>query len=362
MATTQARGTPHQQEETPERFYDPRVLGRLLGYARPQLPHLSLCVFLLFAIGALQLSQPYWIKLAIDRQLAPGTHGSLAGLWSLARIYLAVLVLGSALSYVQGLLLQAAGQQIIGRIRKDIFDHLLTLGLEFFDHNPVGRLVTRVTNDTDALNEMYTSIGVNLFRDVFFIGGTIAIMLHLNWKLAMVGFAVMPAVAGTTALAQRILRRIWRVVRAQLAQINATLAENFSGMRIIQACNRQRSQLLEFQAINDAYFEASWRQLHVTATMRPLLDLLSQIALAGTLWFGGQQALHGTLELGTLYAFTSYLRQLYNPISELAEKFNTLQGAMASAERIFQLLDTRPAIVDGTRAVALTAGRGAVEF
>lgn len=352
-----------QDDEAPAVVYDPVLIRRLLAYARPHLGTLVACVLLLGVATALQLGQPYLVKLAIDRELV--AHED-PGLWVLAAAYLAVGALYSAISYLSNLLIQGTGQRIICRIREDIFDHVMAQGLAFFDRNPVGRLVTRATNDTEALNEMYTSVLVNLFKDVFVIGGTVVVMLRLDWRLALVAFAAMPFVAVTTVTAQHLLRKIWRVVRARLARINATLSENFSGMRVIQIFNRQDVQYAEFEAINDSYFQASWSQLRIAAVSRPLLDLLSQLALAGLLWYGGLQAMHHALEFGTLYVFTSYLTQLYTPISELAEKFNIMQAAMASSERLFLLLDTEPDVRDPVDAGAESASAdpepGTVEF
>lgn len=332
-------------EEELGAVYDPRLLRRLLTYARPHVGAIALGVVLLLSVSALELLQPFLVKVAIDDLLASGkaTPGSLLGL---AGAYLAVLTLSGGLTYGQSLLIQSTGQRIVQRIREDVFGHLQGLSLSFFDRNPVGRLVTRVSNDTETLNEMYTSVLVNLFRDVFVIAGTMVVMLRLDWRLALVGMAVLPAIAAAAFTFQKLIRQAWRLVRVKLARVNATLAENFSGMRIIQAFAREGRQLDEFHEVNQDLYEASWAQLRIAAMFRPLIDLVAQLALALLLWYGGLRAMEGAVTVGTLYVFTSYLRQLYTPIGELAEKFNILQSAMASGERLVQLLDTRPEIED----------------
>jgi ABC-type multidrug transport system fused ATPase/permease subunit len=283
-------------------------------------------------------------------------------------------VASSVVGYAQAVWLQATGQAIVAQIRQEVFDHLQRLSLSFFDANPVGRLVTRVTNDVEALSEMYTSVLVNLFRDVFYIGGAMVVMLWLDWRLALVSFAAIPLVAIAAAIFQKLAREAWRVVRVKLARINATLSENFSGMRVVQLFAREAQQGAEFAAINDDHFRSSMVQLQVYSVFRPLLELLSTAALAGVVWYGGQGVLSGAIGFGTLYAFTNYLRNLYDPVNAVAEKYNVLQSALASAERIFQLLGTEPEVQDAPAAaekptlVELRVGAGeeavtpAIEF
>jgi ATP-binding cassette subfamily B protein len=350
------------EEEELGKVYDPHLLRRLLGYARPHARTLALCVALLVAVSALELAQPYLVKVAIDTEIA-GPGGTPGGLPGLAALYLACLLASGSIGYVNSLLIQGTGQRIVQTIRQDLFRHLQTLSLSFFDRNPVGRLVTRVANDTETLNEMYTSVLVNLFRDVFVIAGTLAVMFHLDWRLALVGMGMLPVIGVVAFIFQRLIRAAWRVVRVRLARVNATLAESFSGMRIIHAFSRQERQLREFKEVNDALYDASWAQLRLAMMFRPLIEMLSQLALAGLLWFGGLRALDGAVALGTLYVFTSYLRQLYNPIGELAEKFNILQAAMASGERLVQLLDTEPEIQDPPgEAVQDTRAHGRIDL
>ncbi|MBM3275454.1 MAG: ABC transporter ATP-binding protein, partial [Candidatus Sericytochromatia bacterium] len=332
------------EEEELGKVYNPRLFRRLLGYARPYWHFLALAVLLLLTVASLDLLKPYLVKLAIDRLAEPGSPWN--DLLKLAAVYAGALVVDGAIAYANALLIQSTGQRIVQTIREEVFGHLQRLSLSYFDRNPVGRLVTRVSNDTETLNEMYTSVLVNLFRDVFVIVGTLIVMFRLDWHLAAIGVGMLPFIALATFTFSRLLREAWRGVRVKLARVNATLAENFSGMRIIHAFARESRQLAEFRSVNEELYDASWKQLRIAASFRPLIDFLSQVALAGLLWFGAQRALGGALGLGTLYLFTSYLRQLYNPIGDLAEKFNIMQAAMASGERLVQLLDTPPEVED----------------
>lgn len=337
--------------------YDGALIRRLLSYARPHARGLAGCVALLFALTGLHLLQPYLIKLAIDGVLqAPPASRGLDGLLPYVGAYFAVGLLAAGVEYAQGYWLRVTGQAIIARIRHDVFAHLQTLDLAYFDRNPVGRLVTRATNDVEALNEMYTSVLVNLFKDLFMILGAMAVMLAMDARLALVSFAALPAVALVAWLFQRLARKAWRDVRVKLARINATLAENFAGVRTIQVFAREARTAEEFRAINADHFAASMHQLHIYAVFRPLLELVSMASLAALLWWGGAAALAGGLTFGTLFAFTHYNRQLFEPVNAVAEKYNVLQSALASAERIFQLLATAPAITDppATEGVGVT--------
>ena len=347
--------------------YDGALIRRLLAYARPHAATLAGCVLLLLGLTALHLAQPLLIKLAIDDVLTAPGASSPHVLLPYVGAYLALGLLASGVEYAQGYWLRVTGQSIIARIRHDVFAHLETLDLAFFDRNPAGRLVTRATNDVEALNEMYTSVLVNLFKDLFMIAGAVAVMLAMDARLALVSFVALPAVAVTAMLFQRLARKAWRDVRVKLARINATLAENFAGVRAIQVFAREARTAEEFRAINDDHFAASMYQLRVYSVFRPLLELIGMLSLAAVLWWGGVATLEGTLTFGTLFAFAHYSRQLFEPVNAIAEKYNVLQSALASAERIFQLLATSPAIVDAqgaeaTRVLITSAPVPAVEF
>ncbi|MGE5587489.1 MAG: ABC transporter ATP-binding protein [Clostridia bacterium] len=285
-----------------------------------------------------------------------------ASVLKLALVLLAAMVVGFLLNYLQVYILQYTGQKIIFNMRVEIFRHLQGLTLSFFDRNPVGRLVTRVTNDTDALNEMYTAVLVNLFKDLFLLVGIVIVMLRMNFELALVSLATLPVILAVTVVFRTKAREAYRLVRTRLARINATLAENISGMRIIQMFAREAKKFEEFDAINKDYLAANMRELRVYAVFRPAMDLISSLALALLIWYGGGRVLADKLEFGVLYAFISYIQQFFRPINDLTEKYNIMQSAMAASERIFMLLDTDSRERDPVKPVSIGRPRGRIEF
>ncbi|MEW8977854.1 MAG: ABC transporter ATP-binding protein [Symbiobacterium sp.] len=353
-----------REEEALGKVYDARLMARLLSYARPHWKALLLCILMLGVSVGLDLLLPKLVQLAIDNYLVLGIDDPVAveGLTRIALWLTVILVLGFVVSYGEVLLLQYTGQKIIYAIRKQLFGHLQRLHLQFFDTTPAGRLVTRVTNDTETLNEMYTSVLVNLFRDVFMLIGVAIMMISTHPKLAGVSLVLIPAVAYYTRFFATKARDAWREVRVRLARINAFVAEHVNGMRIVQLFAREAKTFAEFAQENEAYNQASWRQLMVWAVFRPILDLLANITIALVLWYGGLQALAGNLTPGVLLLFVTLARRFFEPLMQLAEKFNILQSAMASAERIFMLLDTKPAIVDPPNPKPLGRVSGEVEF
>jgi ABC-type multidrug transport system fused ATPase/permease subunit len=341
--------------------YDRSLIRWVLAYARPHRAALAGCVVLLLALAALQLAQPWIISQAIDRVLSvPPAPGSGALLGQLVLAYLAVVVAAAAVHYAQLLWLRLTGQRIIGQVRQDAFDHLQRLDVAYFDRQPTGRTVTRVTNDVEALNEVYTSVLVNLFRDLFFMAGAALVLLRMDGRLALLTFAMLPVVALVAVRFRRASRSAWRAMRARLAAINASLAETLSGVRVIQLFNREALSAAEFKAVNDDHYHASRRLIRVFATYSPALDLLTSITLAGLVWYGGGQALAGAITVGTLYAFTAYARRLYEPVNALAEKFNILQSALAAAERISAFLAIAPEVTEPADAGVPPAGEAPV--
>lgn len=280
----------------------------------------------------------------------------------LGLIFLAIITLGFFLNYAQIYLLQFTGQRIVYDIRQQLFEHMEKLSLAFFDGNPVGRLVTRVTNDTQTLHEMYTAVLVNLFRDIFMLLGIIIIMLRMNWQLALIAFSVLPIIVVVTVIFRMKAREAYREVRVKLARINATFAENISGMRIIQIFRQENRKFKEFDDTNQDHFRASWRELKVFAIFRPSMELIYSMGLALILWFGGGDVLRGALEFGVLYAFVNYMEQFFRPINDMTEKYNILQSAMASAERIFLIMDREPAIKEAEEPKSVDPVRGHIEF
>lgn len=352
-----------REEEALGKVYDARLMARLLSYARPHWKALLVCIAMLGVAVSLDLLVPKLVQVAIDDYLVLGDAPAAAvGLNRLAFWLIAALVANFFVSYGEVLLLQFTGQKIIYAIRKDLFGHLQRLHLQFFDRNPAGRLVTRVTNDTETLSEMYTSVLVNLFRDVFTLVGVAVVMVRTHPRLAAVSLALIPLVAYYTRFFAAKARDAWREVRVRLARINAFVSEHVSGMRVVQLFAREAQTFAEFKRENDEYNRASWRQLMVWAVFRPVLDLLASVTIALVLWYGGLQALGGGLTPGVLLLFVTLSRRFFEPLMQLAEKFNILQSAMASAERIFMLMDTPPAIVDPPDPKPLGRVTGAVEF
>lgn len=356
-------------EDTLSRKLDTQILQRLLTYAKPHAASLALCLLLVALSSIAGLALPYLVKVAIDDVITPAMaidpalrSAYLPKLYWLAGGFMGVLLGRFAISYGEAVLLQKTGQRIIKTIRQEVFDHLQGMSLSFFDRHPVGRLVTRVTNDTEALNEMYTSVLVNLFKDLVLIVGVAVVMLRLHAGLAGLVFTVTPLVAIAVWIFRSRARLAFREVRTLLAHINAFISENLNGMRVVQLFNREAKQLADFDAINQAHYRAGMSQLVLYSFFRPVLDLFAMLAMALVLWYGGNQVLQAGLSVGVLYLFTSYVRHMFNPINELAEKFNILQAAMASAERIFQLLDTPPAVQDAPQPVRPEGLVGGVAF
>lgn len=267
-----------------------------------------------------------------------------------------------AIGYLSIYLLQYTGQKIVFNIRNDLFKHVEGLSLSFFDKNPVGRLVTRVTNDIEALNEMYTGVLVYLFKDIFIITGILIAMFSLNAKVALVILCSVPFVIGGAVIFKKYDREAYRDVRAKLAKINSSLSENISGVKTVQIYHTEDKMFNKFDSINKSYFQASMKQLTIFALFRPSVDLISTLTLAALLWFGGKKVLHLEMPIGTLFAFVSYLTQFFQPIFDLTEKYDILQSSMASAERIFMLMDNDDLIKDIERPVKVGRFKGEIEF
>jgi ATP-binding cassette subfamily B protein len=345
-------------ESTPG--YDPHIFKRLLLYARPYTGLLCLSFLLILTVTAIQLAQPYILKVAIDDYiLGPGSPG---GLQKLGIIFLFFYVTGMLLHYVQFNILMQTGQRIINDIRTDVFSHLQKLSIPFFDRNPVGRLVTRVTNDAETLNEMYTSFLVNLLKDLFLLAGIIIIMLRLHTALALISFSVIPLVALIIILYRRKARPAFRELRKQLTRINAFFAENIAGIRIIQVFLQEKQRLNLFREINENYFLASLQEIKIFAVFRPAMDLSRSLALALLLWYGSGAVLQGFIPFGIIFAFINYLDQFFRPLYDISDKYSILQAAMASAERIFELIDQKEEVANPSSPRALEGIRGAIDF
>ncbi|MDA8344581.1 MAG: ABC transporter ATP-binding protein [Thermaerobacter sp.] len=290
---------------------------------------------------------------------APFIHG----LVLLGLIYALVVLVAFIANYVQTYILQWAGQRIIYDLRKKIFTHIEHMHLGYFDKNPIGRLVTRVTNDSEALNEMYTSVLVNIFKDIFMLVGAIVIMFTLNHFLAYVSYAIIPLLIVTTAGYTRYARDAYRTVRVRLARLNAFLSENFSGMRIVQVMRQEMRQQRRFDVDNRGYLKAGIRELTIFAVFRPTMNFMYNVTVAALLWWGGGSVLSNIVTFGVLYAFIGYAQQFFQPIQDIADKYQIMQSAMAASERIFQVIDTPAEVLDtALPAVLPDAVTGEIRF
>jgi ATP-binding cassette subfamily B multidrug efflux pump len=348
------------EDELDDKPYDVRLMRRLLSYLRPYRARVALAVVLLFAAAGLELIGPYLVKVALDSAVPNRDFGLLG---TLVGIYVGALVLAFLAEYAQTLLTTWLGQRIMYDLRMEVFAHLQRLSLRYFDRNPVGRLMTRVTNDVEALNEAFSSGIVTVFGDVFTLVFILAAMLRLDWRLALVTFAVLPFVAAAAFLFRGLIRRAYRDIRVRLARINAFLQEHVSGVRVVQLFGRERQARERFGKINRDHLEANLRSITYYALFFPVIEVLTAVALAVILWYGGGQTLQGEVTVGVVAAFLQYTRRFFRPIQDLSEKYNLLQGAMAASERIFELLDTEPEVRDPDQPLRLpTPGRGEIEF
>ncbi|HLG71963.1 MAG TPA: ABC transporter ATP-binding protein [Chloroflexota bacterium] len=338
--------------------YDAVLMRRLLRYLRPHTLTVAFGVALLLVLAGLDLVGPLIGKVAVDRYIVPRDP---SGLLPLALAFLGVQVLSSAFRYVQNMLTQVLGQRVMFDLRLQIFSHLQAMSLSFYDHNPVGRLITRLTNDVDALNELLTSGAVSVFGDVFTLITITVALLLLNWQLALIGLCVMPVVYVTTRWFQAGMRQAYRDVRYRLAIINGYLNENISGMQVVQLFNRERRNFERFDRLNRDHLNANMRSIFFFSLFYPVVELFMNACLALVIWYGGRQVIGDALSIGALTAFLAYIQRFFMPIRDLAEKYNILQAAMASSERIFKLLDTEPAIRDPETPVR-AQGKGRVEF
>jgi ATP-binding cassette subfamily B multidrug efflux pump len=335
------------------------LLLRLLAYLRPYKTAVALSFLLIVVMAGLDLVGPYLTKVAIDRHIR---QGDAAGLKGVAALYLLALLLAFAVRFGQVMILQMTGQRVMLDMRRAIYGHLQALHVGFFDKNPVGRLMTRVTTDVDAVNELFTSGVVTVFGDLFTLLGIMGVMLYMNWKLALVTFSVIPFFFVVTNWFRRGSRQSFREVRRWIARINAFLQENLTGMSVVQLFRREERNAQAFAAINRAHADANVKQIFYYAVFYPAIDVLAAVAIALILLHGGGGVLSGALTLGALVAFIQYSERFWRPISDLSEKFNILQAAMAASERIFTLLDTPPQVVAPARPTRLPEVRGRVAF
>ena len=360
------------EEEVLGKAYDSRLMKRLLRYLAPYKWQVAIALGSIFLKVGADVLGPYLTKIVIDRYLAPvpGLHtrfdrflssNPFAGIAQIAALYVGLLVFSFLLEYLQTYYMQWAGQMVMFDLRKEIFRHLQRMHIGFYDRNPVGRLVTRVTSDVDALNEMFTSGVVSIFEDVFVLAGIVAIMLHMNPKLALITFAVLPLIAIATKIFRDKVRDSYRRIRVAIARINAYLQEHVSGMVVLQLFNREQRAFAKFSDVNASHMDAFKDAIMAHAVYYPVVEILSSIAIACVIWFGGNDVIRGATTIGILAAFIQYAQRFFRPIQDFSEKYNILQSAMASSERIFKLLDT-PVEITSPAVTKKPEGPGRIEF
>jgi ATP-binding cassette subfamily B protein len=355
-----AGGSAAHEEEALGKAYDARLMRRLLGYLRPHRVRVVTAVFVLLAAAAVELVGPILTKIALDRAIP---DGDAALLLLLAGALLASLLLAFVLEAVQTIVTTWLGQHVMYDLRRQIFAHLQRLPLPYFDRNPVGRTMTRVTSDVEVLNELFSSGVVTIFGDVFTLLLIVTAMFVMDWQLALVTLTVMPFVFAVAIIFRTRIREAYRDVRVRLARINAFLQEHISGVAVVQLFGRERAADAQFRAVNDHYLAAHLRSIRYYALFFPIIEILTAIALAAIITYGGFAVLSASVSIGTVAAFLQFARRFFRPIQDLSEKYNMLQGAMASSERIFSLLDTtaeRPA--RDAPAQLPRPGAGTIEF
>jgi ATP-binding cassette subfamily B protein len=342
-------------EDVLGKAYDARLMRRLLGYLRPYAGQVLGALAAIIAGSVLQLAQPYLMKLAIDRYIA---RGDVAGLNLVAAGFLAVLLGSFACEYFQTYILQYVGQRIMFDMRMQIYGHLQRVDVQYYDRNPVGRLMTRVTTDVDVLNDLFASGVVSVFGDVFTLVGIMLVLVSMNWPLALAAFSVLPVIVLITQWFRHNVRESYRTVRTWIAKINAFLQQDISGMSTVQLFRREDENFRRFDGINRAHRDANIQSIFYYAVFYPAIEVTSALATALIIWYGGAKVVAGALTLGSLVAFIQYSQRFFRPISDISEKFNLLQAAMASSERIFTLLDTPVTIADppASAGAALAAG------
>src|SRR5229473_1526222 len=383
------------EEEVLGKAYDSRLMRRLLTYLRPYRWQVAIALLSIVFKAFADVLGPYLTKVAIDRYLAP-TKESTSGMWSwlsphplagigqIAAVYVGLLIFSFLLEFLQTYYMQWTGQKVMFDLRSQIFRHLQRMHIAFYDKNPVGRLVTRVTTDVDALNEMFTSGVVSIFEDIFVLAGIVGIMLCMNWKLALITFAVLPLIIYSTKLFRDKVRDSYRRIRTAIARINAYLQEHVSGMVVLQLFNRERKAYDRFSEINRSHMDAFKDAIMAYSLYYPAVEIFSSIAIASVIWWGGKEVISKVLvqsvalefnphtiiafhvdiaaaSLGVLVAFMQYAQRFFRPIMDFSEKYNILQSAMAAAERIFKLLDA-PVEVVSPVVTKTPAGPGRIEF
>jgi ATP-binding cassette, subfamily B, multidrug efflux pump len=360
-----------QEEEVLGKAYDSRLMKRLLGYLRPYKWQVVIALTSIILKAGADVLGPFLTKTAIDKYLSAASHHSildrflssrpLVGIAQLGFVYFLLLLISFGLEYTQTYLMQWTGQKVMFDLRSQIFRHLQHMHIGFYDKNPVGRLVTRVTTDVDALNEMFTSGVVAIFEDIFVLAGILFIMLGMSWWLALITFAVLPLIFWATMIFRKSVRDSYRRIRTAIARINSYLQEHVTGMVVLQLFNREKRAYRSFDRVNASHMDAFKDAIMAYALYYPVVEILSSVAIAMVIWFGGMGVLRGAVTLGVLVAFMQYAQRFFRPIQDLSDKYNILQSAMASSERVFKLLDT-PVDITSPAKPRQAQGAGRIEF
>ena len=347
--------------------YNGNAFLRLMGYLKPYIKTVAVCFVLVLILTALELYKPMLTGNAIDLYITAGDSPLTPderwmGLVKTAGLYIVVMVMSFICNRAQYLMIQEMGQKIVYTLRMELMEHVQSLSMRFFDTTPVGRIVTRITNDTEAIYDLYSNIIVRLFRNVVKVIGLLVVMFALDAKMALLSLVMVPVVAVLTFIFRRLSRKCYQVVKSRITAINTFLSEHLSGMRVIQIFHREKEKCDEFDVKNKQLYDAGFRELMIFGIFRPLIYLASIMATAIILGGGSSQVLTGAISIGTLYMFTQYISQLFQPIQELAEMFTTLQSAIASAEKIFTLMDVQPIVKEKADPTRPDEIRGRIEF
>jgi len=336
-------------------------VARLLAYFVPYIPHIVLAVILAFAINAAVIIKPRILQRVIDDYLVPEIYDR-AAINRLGFIFFGLILLGAALDYSQALLLNYVGQNIMHRLRTELFNKIQQMKMAFFDHYSSGRLLTRVTNDVEALNELFSGVLINLFRDTVMIIGIVWVMFTMNTTLAFVAVGTVPVIAVVAVIYRKAARKNFIRMKRAVGRINAFLAENITGMKIVQIFHREKQKFDEYNSIEKDYFESSLREVVLNSLGRPIVEVINNLGIAALIWVCAGDILAGTFEYGVLYTFISYVREFFQPINEIAEKYTSLQSAVISSERIFEIMDINDRTEDLKTGISCENIRGEVEF
>ena len=335
--------------------------ARLMGYYRPYLPLLLLSMVLVLVINAAVLIKPYIIKHVIDSYITKGINDRSA-LWTMGIIYFVLVVIGAIFTYAQSYILTYVGQKIMFNIRNSLFTHIQNMSMSFFDRNSTGRILTRVTNDVEALNDLFSGVLVNLFRDFVMVIGIVATMAFMDFRLMLVSVSCIPLIVLATVIYRIAARKNFIRMKSMIARINGFLAENISGMKLVQIFHREKEKFRELEELDREYFKFSFREIILNSFSRPLVDIINNLTIAVLIYFCTERVIGNTLEIGLLYAFITYIKQFFDPISTISEQYTTIQSAVVSSGRIFEILDTVDVQEDIHGGRPLGPVRGEIEF